>query len=167
MADGSLKIGDGQEVVSRNALEQPRSLTFKARLVGAGCDQVFIGLKAEDGAGFSAPQAGFFIDAPGSVQALVAPETDSVPKSLATAPLPAALHRFRIDLEGGNVRFVLDGEVLVEKKPLVPRFSPAPLFMAIEVQDTCTVELEEWWSTSLPFDTPTLRTEDPVQFELY
>jgi hypothetical protein len=167
VAEGTVRIGDGQELVGRTALEQPLSITFKARLVGAGCNQVFIGLKADDAAGYVAPQAGFFLDSPGQVQALIAPEETSLPLPVATVPLTSALHRFTIELDSGNARFILDGETIAEEAPVVPAFSASPLFIAVEVQDTCTVELEEWWSTPLPFASPTLRTENPVTFELF
>jgi hypothetical protein len=168
-ADGVVNVPDNAKLVSLIGLSPPISVTFRARVNGANCDQVYLGLLSDDGAGFEPPSLGFFISGSlANTQLEVAPTDASVPSQpseLQPLALDTAEHAFTLDAAEGQVRWSLDGVTLGEPR-LSPRFAGETLYAVVDVDGACSVDLERVFATPLPFARPVLTAMEPVEFEL-
>jgi len=169
--DSLVSVGDNVTVLWRQGFAPPISLTFKARVVGLNCEEVFIGVTGADRLGFNPPSAGFFIDDDLQAYAEVAPTATSNPTPLseprAFSESPTALHRFTIDVDAAVVRLSVDGVVFDERSDLRPAFEEdAELFPTVQVGGACAIEVEAMWITPLPAKAPTVRVEPLVDLNL-
>ena len=164
-------IGDNVAVIWRAGFVPPISLTFKARVNGLNCDEVFVGVTGADRVGFNPPSAGFFIDDDLQAYAEVAPTSTSNPTPLSAPRIfsetPTALHRFTIDVDGAVVRLSIDGVVFDERSDLRPAFAAdAALFPTVQVGGECSIDVETVWVTPLPATPPTVRAEPQVDLNI-
>lgn len=168
VGDGRINVADNQKLVRLDALAPPFSLTVRGRINGATCDQLYLGLVSDPGAGFEPPSAGFFVTGNLTAALEVAPTATSVPQQpsdLESIGLDTAEHRFRLDVGDGGVRFVLDGETVGEPR-LSPRFAGEALYLIVDVDGACSFDLNRLFVTPLPFTHPTVTAEEKVEFEL-
>jgi hypothetical protein len=166
--DQRIVVKDNEQLVSTRPLVPPFSLTWKGRINGVSCEQVYVGLMSDDEPGFHPPSAGFFIGAGLEAFLEVAPTEESVPQQppdLSSVRLDTATRRYRIDVGDERVRFLLDGEVLGETETL--RFEGESLHFVVDVDGACSYELELVHATEQPFVIPTLRTEPVVEYQLF
>jgi hypothetical protein len=77
---------------------------------------------------------------------------------------PNALHRFRIQVDGAAVRFLVDDVVFDERIDLRPAFaSDAELFPMVQMGGDCSLDVDAVWVTPLPVvDAPTVSAEPVV-----
>jgi len=168
--NGVVTLDHNQQLVSRQGLEPPFSLTVRGRINGLLCDSLFIGLVGAEQAGSPPPYAGFFFQAGLEVSADIAPTADSTPAFISPAraiDVPTGLHRYEVRVEPGRVRFLIDGEVFDEKTEFLvrdPFSADAELYPTIDVDGDCTFDLEGYWMTRGPFDTPEVRAEAQVHY---
>ena len=167
--DGAIEVGDNQKVVWRNGLVPPLSLTFRARINGLTCREVFFGVTASDTASFELPAAGFFVDDDLLTTAQFAPvaaagflEDISAPKLIDEQP--NALHRYTITLDDTSLSFAVDDVVFDVRDGLTTPFEPTQLLPTVEVGGDCTVDVDAVWLTPLPPQTPTVTATASVQF---
>lgn len=166
--DGEVNVADNVKLVWRDGLVPPLTVTFRARINGTTCDEVFLGLTADDGPSFSAPSAGFFIDTDLATVGEVAPTADSVPTALSSpAPLDTAQRRYSITVDNDDVRFSVDGVVFDERQDLRPPFEPTRLLPTVEVGGTCSVDVDAVWMSPLPFVAPALRGEPVISLGFF
>jgi hypothetical protein len=167
-AGGTLNVPDGVTVIWREALSPPVDVTFRARVNGLTCDEVYLGLTGRDAVGFNPPSAGFFMERDLLTVAEVAPTAASTPRPLSEATIfseqPSALHRFRIQVDGAAVRFLVDDVVFDERVDLQPAFAnDAPLFAMVQLGGDCSLDVDAVWATPLPaVGTPTVSAEPLV-----
>lgn len=167
--DGSVLVGDNQKVVWRNGLAPPLSVTFRARINGITCREVFLGVTANDSASFDLPAAGFFVDddlqATGQFAPIAAAqiiEDISAPKLIDDQP--NALHRYSITVDDTSLTFFVDDVEFDVRGGLTTPFEPTKLLPTVEVGGDCTVEVDAVWVTPLPTATPTVTATASVQF---
>ena len=171
VGESLINIPDNVGVIWRNGFVPPISLTFKARVIGLNCEEVFVGVTGADRIGFNPPSAGFFIDDDLQAYAEVAPTSTSNPTPLSAAKAfsetPNALHRFTIDVDGEVVRLSIDGVVFDERSDLRPAFAAdAELFPTVQVGGACSIDVEAVWITPLPATAPTVRAEPQVDLNI-
>lgn len=169
VGESKVTVGDNVKVVWKRELRPPVSLTFKARVNGLNCEEVFLGLTGGADVGFTLPSAGFFIDTDLSTIAEVAPTEDANPTSFSPARIfseqPNALHRFTIEVDGGAFRMLVDDVVFDEKSDLRPPYSDdTPLFATVQVGGACSVDVETVFASALPIKRPTLQVGDSILF---
>ena len=169
IGEGKVTVGDNVKVVWKQELLPPISLTFKARVNGLNCEEVFLGLTGGADVGFTLPSAGFFIDENLSTIAEVAPVEEANPTAFSPARIfseqPNALHRFTIEVDGGAFRMLVDDVVFDEKSDLRPPYADdTPLFATVQVGGACSVDVETMWVSTLPIQRPTVNVEAPVLF---
>lgn len=168
VGESQITVGDNTTVIWRQGLVPPIDVTFRARVNGTTCGEVFIGLVGDDDVGFNPPSAGFFVSADLATVGEVAPTATSNPTGLSSPRVfseqATVLHRFRVQADGATVRFFVDDVVFDERTDLRPPFDPeAPLFPTVQVGGACSVDLEAVWVTPLPSATsPTVSAEAPV-----
>jgi hypothetical protein len=98
----------------------------------------------------------------------VAPTAASTPRPLSEATIfseqPSALHRFRLQVDGAAVRFLVDDVVFDERVDLQPAFAnDAPLFAMVQLGGDCSLDVDAVWATPLPaVGTPTVSAEPLV-----
>lgn len=166
--DGALNVPDGVTVIWRKGMVPPVDVTFRARVNGLTCDEVYLGLTGKDAIGFNPPSAGFFMESDLVTVAEVAPTAESNPTPLSEATIfseqPNALHRFRIQVDGAAVRFLVDDVLFDERVDLRPAFAAdAALFPMVQMGGDCSLDVDAVWMTSLPvFGAPTVRAEPVV-----
>lgn len=167
-----VSIGEGVTVIWRRGFVPPVDITFRARVNGTTCDEVFVGLTGADNVGFNPPSAGFFVSADLLTIAEVAPLSTSNPTGLSPprtfSEQPNATHRFRVQVDGEVVRLLVDDVVFDERRDLRPAFdAEAELFPTIQVGGACSVDVDTVWVTPLPSAAPpTLSAESPVQLNV-
>jgi hypothetical protein len=165
---GTLNVPDGATVIWREGLSLPVDVTFRARVNGLTCDEVYLGLTGRDAVGFNPPSAGFFMERDLLTEAEVAPTAESTPRPLSEATIfseqPSALHRFRIQVDGAAVRFLVDDVVFDERLDLQPAFAnDAPLFAMVQLGGDCSLDVDAIWATPLPVaGTPVVSAEPLV-----
>jgi hypothetical protein len=164
-ADDTIDVVDNVKVVWRTELQPPFSVTFRARVNGLTCDEVFLGVASSANAAFTPPSAGFFVDEDlATVGEVLLP--DGAARTLSTprifADVPGDEHRFTVVVDGAAVRFLVDDVVFDEADDIDPAFGDEPLFATVQVGGTCSVTVDAVWATSLPFVAPTVRAAAPV-----
>jgi hypothetical protein len=165
---GQVNVADNQKLVRLTELVPPFSLTARGRINGATCDQLFVGLVSDPGAGFEPPSVGYYVTGALMADLEVAPTAASVPQQpsdLEQVALDTAEHRFRIDVGSGGVRFAIDGEVVGEPR-LSPRFAGDTLYFMIDVDGACSFDLTRLFVTPLPFTHPVVSAEEKVEYEI-
>jgi len=166
--DGKVNVADNQKLVRTEALTPPFSITARGRINGAACDQLYVGLVSNPGAGFESPSVGFFFAGALTADLEVAPTATSVPQQpgdLESVALDTAEHRLRIDVGSGGVRFWVDGEVVGQPR-LSPRFAGAELYFIIDVDGACSFDLERVFVSPLPFESPVVSVGARIEFEI-
>lgn len=166
--DQRIVVKDNEQLVSTLPLEPPFSLTWKGRINGVSCEQVYVGLVSDDEPGFLPPSAGYFVGANLEAFLEVAPTEESVPQQppdLSSVRLDTAMHRYQLDVGDERVRFVLDGELLGETTTL--RFGGENLHFVVDVDGECSYELDLVHATEMPFTAPALRSETVVEYQIF
>ncbi len=171
VGESKVGVGDNVTVIWRAGFVPPLSVTFKARVIGLNCQEVFVGVTGADRIGFNPPSAGFFIDTDLQTTAEVAPTTTSNPTPLSAARLfsesPNSLHRFTVDVDGDFVRLAIDGVVFDERAELRPAFdADVSLFPTVQVGGACSIEIETMWVTPLPAKAPVVSVEDRIDLNI-
>lgn len=166
VVDGRLRVSDNQRLVGRIPLVPPISLELRAQINGVNCSRFFLGVTASDDFSFGLPSAGFFSNAALELSPEVAPTGASQPRPVGqTALISTAEHRYRIDVAEGRVRFWLDDEVLAEPD-LRPPFAVGELFLRVEVDAGCSLDVLRVHATPLPFATPVVQAGARVDYEI-
>jgi hypothetical protein len=166
--NGIVNIADNQKIAHGTGLAPPFSVVARGRINGNTCDQVFVGVVSDDGAGFEPPSAGFFVQQNLATILEVGPAPQSVPQQppdLEGITLDTAEHRFRIDVGPRTVRFWLDDEPLGSPE-LVPPFAGETLYFMVDVDGACSFDLTRLMVSPLPFATPEVRAEGAVAYEI-
>jgi hypothetical protein len=165
--DGVANVADNQALVLQTPLVPPVLVTFLARVNGAICDEVFIGLAGNDEAIFNdPPSAGLFVvnDLQSSFD--VAPTADSFPEPVGeTLRAPTAFARITVHVDGARASLAIDGEGTGEDD-LRPPFEDASMFAAVQVGGACSVDLDAVWATPMPAPAPTVAAEAPITLQL-
>lgn len=168
VGDSEVTIGDNVKVVWRQGLALPLSVTFRARINGLTCREVFFGLTSSASASFEVPSAGFFVDDDLLAFGEIAPLATDSPTPLSTAKViseqPGALHRYTVTVDASAVRFLVDDVLFDERTGLQPGFDPTPLLPTVEVGGDCSVDVDAVWITPLPTITPVVVAEDEILF---
>ncbi len=163
--DGNVDVVDNVKVVWRAPLSSPAQVTFRARVNGLTCDEVFLGLTSSDNASFTPPSAGFFIDEDLATVAEVG-LPNGVVRPLSSprvfADVPGDEHRFTVLVDGPRVRLLVDDVIFDEAEDVDPPFGEGPLFATVQVGGTCSVTVDAVWATPLPAAHPTVRAAAPV-----
>jgi hypothetical protein len=169
---GKLTVGDNVTVIWRGGFVPPVDVTFRARVNGLTCDEVYLGLTGAEQVGFNPPSAGFFMRQDLLTVGEVAPTATSTPTALSEPTIfseqPNALHRFRIQADGASVRFLVDDVLFDERTGLRPSFAPdARLFPMVQMGGACSVDIDTVWVTPLPSaPAPTVSAEPPVRLNI-
>lgn len=167
LSDGHVNVADNQRLVATVPLAPPVSVVFRGRINGATCSRFYVGLTANDDAGYAPPSAGFFSNAALELVPEVAPDADSVPRPVGdNVPLDTAQHRFRIDVGDGRARFSIDDDVVAEPD-LRPPLEAEALYFRLEVDGACSFDLERLMVTPLPIDEPVVTAEARVEYEIF
>jgi hypothetical protein len=165
---GELTVGDNVTVIWRGGFVPPVDVTFRARVNGLTCDEVYLGLTGAEQVGFNPPSAGFFMQRDLLTVGEVAPTSTSTPTPLSDPTIfseqPNALHRFRVQADGASVRFLVDDVLFDERTDLRPAFAAdARLFPMVQMGGACSVDIDAVWVTPLPSaPSPTVSVEAPV-----
>jgi hypothetical protein len=163
--DGTVEVVDNVTVAWRTELRGPVEVTFRARVNGITCDEVFLGLTSSASAAFAPPSVGFFIDNDLATVAEVITPTGAA-RELSPArvfsEVPGDEHRFSVLVDGARVRLSVDDVVFDTAEDIDPVFGDTPLFATVQVGGTCSVTVDAVWATPRPFATPTVRAEAPV-----
>ncbi|MCC7071613.1 MAG: hypothetical protein IT383_09835 [Deltaproteobacteria bacterium] len=166
--DGVVNVAGNQAIVWQTPLVPPVLVTLVARINGATCDEVFLGLIGDDRGLFQVPpEAGLFVGADLAASAQVAPTADSTPTNVGDG-LQAinAMERTTVAIDGGGV-LITHGDTVAFADPDVrPPFGVDPLYLAVQVGGTCSVDVEALWATALPQPLPTVVVQPPVTFNL-
>lgn len=166
--DGMVNVADNQAVVLRAPLVPPVLAVLVARVNGATCDEVFLGLVGDDRALFQVPpEAGLFVGSglAGTVQ--LAPTTDSTPTDVGGGvTVTNAMARTLVAIDGGGVLVEHAGTTAFTDPDLRPPFGADPLYLAVQVGGACSVDVEAVWTTPLPQPFPAVTVEPPVDFNL-
>jgi hypothetical protein len=171
-ADGELNVPDNVTVIWRGGFVPPVDVTFRARVNGLNCDEVYLGLTGAERVGFNPPSAGFFMRQDLLTVGEVAPTAESNPTPLSDPTIfseqPNALHRFRVQADGGSVRFLVDDILFDERTDLRPPFAAdTRLFPMVQMGGSCSVDVDAVWVTPLPSaPSPTVSVEAPVQLNI-
>ena len=171
-ADGELNVPDNVTVIWRGGFVPPVDVTFRARVNGLNCDEVYIGLTGAERVGFNPPSAGFFMRQDLLTVGEVAPTAESNPTPLSDPTIfseqPNALHRFRVQADGASVRFLVDDVVFDERADLRPAFAAdAPLFPMVQMGGSCSIDVDAVWVTPLSSaPSPRVSVEAPVQLNI-
>ena len=168
LGDSEVTIGDNVKVVWRGGLAPPLSVTFRARINGLTCREVFFGLTSQASASFEVPSAGFFVDTDLLAFGEIAPGAGDTPTPISVPTLineqPGALHRYTVTVDAGAVRLLVDDVLFAERTGLRPGFDPTALLPTVEVGGDCSVDVDAVWVTPLPTATPTVIAEDELLF---
>jgi hypothetical protein len=170
--DGQVTIGDNVTVIWRQALTLPIELTFRARVNGLSCEEVFVGLTGNDAVGFNPPSAGFFLGPDlGTVGEVYATADAAVATELSPprvfSEVPTALHRFTVQADGATVRLLIDDVVFDESADLRPTFDNAvPMFATVQVGGACSIDVDAMWATPLPAALPLLTVQEPIRLNI-
>ena len=168
LGDSLVTIGDNVKVVWRGGLVPPLSVTFRARINGLTCREVFFGLTSSASASFDPPSAGFFVDDDLLTVGEVAPGAGDVPTALSPPSIiseqPNALHRYTVIVDDDAVSFLVDDVLFDERSGLRPGFDATPLLPTVEVGGDCSVDVDAMWVSPLPTATPTVVAEAELRF---
>ncbi|MBM4281859.1 MAG: hypothetical protein FJ137_14255 [Deltaproteobacteria bacterium] len=168
--DGKVEVVDNTTVIWRVQTGSPSSVTFRARINGVTCDQVFLGFTSSGTSPFVSPSAGFFLgdDLQTTADVIASPTQPAQPADPPRrfAEAPGAEHRFTIVVDGSRVRLVVDDVVFAELKDIDPPFGAAPLFPTVQVGGACSVSVDAVWVTPLPFVRPVVQAEPAVVLDL-
>ncbi len=166
--ESEVTIGDNVKVVWRAGLAPPISVTFRARINGLTCREVFLGLTSQASASFEVPSAGFFVDTDLLAVGEIAPGVGDTPTALSAAQLiseqPGALHRYTVTVDAGAVRLLVDDVLFDERADLRPGFGPSKLLPTVEVGGDCSVDVDAVWLSPLPTQSPRVVAEDELLF---
>lgn len=167
--EGQVGIGDNTKVVWKNGLVPPLSVTFRARINGLTCDEVYLGVTASASASFDFPAAGFFIDTDLQATAQFAQVAEAqVLEDISPPRLideqPNALHRFTITVDETALVFLVDDVVFDVRNGLRTPFDPVELLPTVEVGGDCTVDVDAVWISPLPVTAPVVTAEAPILF---
>jgi hypothetical protein len=164
--DGVVEVVDNTTVIWRLARAGPLSVTFRARINGLTCDQVFLGVTSSGTQPFVSPSAGFFVDedlqTKGEVIASPTKPPEPAQPPRVFSEVPGDEHHFTIDIDGDRARFVVDDVVFEELTGIDPPLGDGPLFPTVQVGGTCSVSVDAVWVTPLPFEQPTVAAEAPI-----
>lgn len=164
--DGLIEVVDNTTVIWRVTHGSPSTVTFRARINGLTCDEVFLGLTSSGTSAFVSPSAGFFLgnDLQTVAEVIASPSQPPQPAQAARvfSEIPGDLHRFTVTVDGARVRLSIDDVVFEELVDIEPAFGDAPLFPTVQVGGTCSVDVDAVWVTPLPFARPTVVAEAPV-----
>lgn len=164
--DGKVRIDDNQRLVGQVPFDQPFSLQARARINGVNCSRFFIGVSESDGLSYGAPSVGFFSNSALSVIPEIAPTTESVPRPVAgEIEISTAENRFRIDVGDGQARLWINDDIVAEPE-LRPQLENVPLYLRIEVDGACSVEVERVFVRPVPFELPVVVAEPRVDYEI-
>lgn len=169
VAEGNVQVGDNQKVVWKTGLAPPFSLTFRARVEGLLCEQVYLGVTGSASPSFDFPMAGFFIETDLQAAAQYAPITtaqriDEIAPPKVIAEVPTALHRFTVVVDTNALRFMVDDVDFEKDEALVTAFEDKELFATVEVDGACSVFVDAVWMTPLPVALPSVTAQAPVLF---
>jgi hypothetical protein len=166
--DGVALVPAGGALVLSQGFAPPLQATVVARLNGATCDEVFIGFTGDEDALFDVPpSAGLFVDVDLQASARIAPTADSVPTDVGTPGRGAnRFARTTVAVDGGAVRIAVDEEVFVDDADVRPPFGAAPLFLAVQVGGSCSVDVDALWLTPLPLPPPEVSAAASTTFDL-
>ena len=168
--DGTIDVVDNVKVVWSAGVPSPASVTFRARVNGLTCDEVFLGFTSSANASFSPPSAGFFIDQDLQATADVYADPNQ-PAQPAVAPrlfaeVPGDLHRFTVSVDGARVRLLVDDTLFEELDGIDPAFADTPLLPTVQVGGTCSVTVDAVWVTPLPYERPKVSASDAVPLNI-
>jgi hypothetical protein len=170
VGEGTVEVTDNASVVWREGTASPVSVTFRARVNGISCDQVFLGLTSASDAVFVSPSAGFFMQSDLQAIAEVIAAPNLLPMSSgaprAFSEVPNDEHRFTVSVEGSRARFEVDGVLFEEIVDIDPPLSAGPLFPTVQVGGTCSVTIDAVWSTTLPLERPTVVAEPTISLNI-
>jgi hypothetical protein len=168
--DGTVDVVDNVKVVWVSDVVSPASVTFRARVNGLTCDEVFLGFTAQPSGSFSPPSAGFFIDQDlqASAEVFADPNQPAWPAGpvRSYSEVPGDEHRFTVDVDGSRVRLSVDDVVFEEIIDIDPAFGDTPLMPTVQVGGSCSVTVDAVWVTPLSFDRPKVVAEAPVQLNI-
>ncbi len=166
--DGVVNVADNQAIVLQAPLIPPVLAMLVARINGAACDEVFLGLVGDDRALFEVPpEAGLFIGNNLAATAQVAPTSDSTPTNVGDGlTLGNALARTLVAIDGGGVLVKHDDAVAFANDDVRPPFGADPLYLAVQVGGACSVDVEAAWTTPIPQPFPTVVVQPPIDFNL-
>jgi hypothetical protein len=164
-ASSTANVPDGAKLIWTQGLNPPFDLTFRARIEGATCTNVYLGVTASNNVTFATPSVGFFVQQNLATVADVWTLTDSQRPLPAAAPTPIdnTLSRFRIVVDARGFRLSVNDVVVDEQRDLRPELDASvPLFATIDVDGACSITLDALWVTPLPPESPIVRVEPLV-----
>ncbi|MBI1946120.1 MAG: hypothetical protein HYS27_10510 [Deltaproteobacteria bacterium] len=166
--DGMVNVADNQAIVLQAPLVPPVLAVLVARINGATCDEVFLGLVGDDRALFQVPpEAGIFVGSNLQGTAQLAPTSDSTPTDVGDGlTVVNAMARTVVAIDGGAVLVEHAGATAFADPDLRPPFGADPLYLAVQVGGACSVDVDAVWTTPLPQPFPTVTVEAPVDFNL-
>lgn len=166
--EGMVNVADNQAILLQAPLVPPVLAVLVARVNGATCDEVFLGLIGDDRALFEVPpEAGVFVGNDLASVARVAPTPDSTPTDVGDGvSVGNAMARTVIAVDGAAVSIVHDDAVAFADADLRPPFGADPLYLAVQVGGACSVDVDAVWTTPLPQPLPAITVQPPVNFNL-
>jgi hypothetical protein len=157
VASSTANVPDGGKLIWRQALRAPFDITFRARIEGATCSNVYLGVTASDNTTFATPALGFFVQENLRTSADVWVTADAQTPLATAAPVTATnrMSRFRIVFDERSFRMTIDDVVVDEQTDLRPNIDASvPLFATIDVDGACSITLDALWVTTLPVVSP-------------
>jgi hypothetical protein len=161
-----VNVADNETLVLKRPLSTPVLAQVLARINGANCSEVFIGLIGDDAALFPVPpEAGVFVGDSLAATVQIAPTAASTPTDVATVDVGNAFMRVTVAVDGNAVRVAVDGTAAFDEPDLRPPFADDPLFLAVQVGGACSVDVDAVWLTPLPLPAPTVSPGELIELK--
>ena len=168
LADGLLRISDNQMTLLDSAITLPFDLSFKLRVNGANCENVFWGLKSTRNQSFDPPMLGFNVREDRQISFEYYPQADSLaPETQDLGQMDNALHTYRIHAGAQEIRIYRDQELLSSLALESPMDAEADYYPYLDVDGACSAEIRNLWASPTPSGNTQITAEDPVSFQLF
>ena len=168
LTEGVVRVEDNQMMLLDQPLTLPFDISFKLRINGANCENVFWGLKASRNQSFEPPMLGFGVSDERQLRFEHYPQGDSLsPEISELEEIDTALHTYRIHAGASDIRLYRDQTLLATLGLNTALDETAEYFPYLDVDGACSAEIRNLWASPTPAGTTQITAEDAVQFQLF
>ena len=168
LTEGVVRVEDNQMMLLDEPLSIPFDISFKLRINGANCENVFWGLKSSRNQSFEPPMLGFSVSEDRALSFEHYPQSDSLsPEIKDLETIDTALHTYRIHAGAEEIRIYRD-QTLLGTLGLEPAMdNTADYFPYLDVDGACSAEIRNLWASPTPAGNTQITAENAVRFQLF
>ena len=166
--NASIRVADNQMMVLSEGLTLPFDVSFKLRVNGSSCENVFWGLKGGKNQSFDPPMLGFNVGTDRDMSFEVYPRSDSLaPEITDLAQMDTVLRTYRIHAGTTSIRIYRDQDLLAAIPLETLLEEEGTYYPYLDVDGDCSIEIRNFWATSTPVGSVKITPESPVDFQLF